>query len=97
RQRVAARAPGADGHTAGAVHRAARDPRAGRLLDRDGLAGDHRLVDAAAPLEHDPVDRHLLARTDAQAIADDDLLECDVRLGSIVAYTPRGLRRHTQH
>ena len=44
---------------AGAVHRAAGHRAAGRLLDRDRLAGHHRLVDAAAALEHDAVHRHL--------------------------------------
>ena len=42
---------------------------AGRLLDRDRLAGDHRFVDGAAALEHDAVDRHLLAGPHAQPVA----------------------------
>ncbi len=45
----------------------------GRLLDRDRLAGHHRLVDGAAALEHDAVDRDLLARPHAQPIADMDV------------------------
>ena len=42
----------------------------GRFLDRHRLAGDHRLVDGARALEHDAVDRHLLAGPHAQPIAD---------------------------
>ena len=45
-------------------------PVAGALLDRHRLAGHHRLVDRAAALEHDAVDRHLLARPHAQPVAD---------------------------
>ena len=41
-----------------------------RLLDRDRFAGQHRLIDAGAALEHLAIDRHLLARTHAQTIAD---------------------------
>ena len=44
----------------------AGDLVAGRLLDRHRLAGDHRLVDRAAPFDDDAVDRHLLAGPHAQ-------------------------------
>ena len=53
---------GAHHEAAGAVDGAAGDPAARRLLDRDRLAGHHRLVDGARALEHHAVDRHRLAR-----------------------------------
>jgi hypothetical protein len=40
-----------------------------RLLDRQRLAGEHRLVECAAAFDDDAIDRHLLARTYAQAVA----------------------------
>ena len=73
---------GAHDEGAGAVDGAADDLVARRLLDRDRLAGDHRLVDRAPPLEDDAVDRHLLARPDPQAVAERDLLERHVSLGA---------------
>jgi len=42
---------------------------AGTLVDGDGLAGEHRLVDGRRPVDHDPVDRDLLARADADDVA----------------------------
>ena len=56
-----------------------------RLLDRHRLAGQHDLVDGARPFDDDAVDRHLLARADAQAVADADLRRA--------ARRPRGRRR----
>ena len=60
---------GAHHEAARAVHGAARDPIARRLLHRDRLARHHRLVDRAPALEHHAVDGHALARPHAQAIA----------------------------
>ena len=60
---------------AAAVQRAADHLVAGILFDRQGFAGHHRLVDGAAALQHDPVDRQLFAGTHAQAVADLDLLD----------------------
>ena len=47
----------------------ADDLVAGLLLDRHGFAGEHRLVDRRRALDDDAVDRHLLARPDAQQVA----------------------------
>ena len=41
----------------------------GPFLDRDRLAGDHRLVDGTRALDHHAVDGNLLAGTDPQPIA----------------------------
>ena len=78
--------------TAGAVDGAADEPIAGRLLDRDRLAGHHRLVDRALALGHDAVDRHLLAGPDAEPVSDPDLLERDVLLAAVLAEPPGRLR-----
>ena len=77
-QRVAADPARLEDEPTGRVQRAAGDGRADRLLDRHRLAGDHRFVDAAAALDDDAVDRHALARSHAQSIADVDQLERDV-------------------
>ena len=45
-----------------------------------GLAGDHRLVDRRAALQHLAVDRDLLAGTDHEDLAHGDLLDGDVGL-----------------
>ena len=68
----------------------------GRLLDRDRLAGQHRLVDARAALQHLAVDRHLLARAHAQAVADVHVRQRNVLFGAVGAQTPRGLRREAE-
>ena len=69
---------------------------AGHLLDRHRLAADHRFIDRAVALDHDAVDRHLLAGPDAKQVADMDMLQRDVLLAAVVADPPRGLRRETE-
>ncbi len=95
-QRVATHALGAHDEASRPVHRATRDARTGRLLHRDGLAGDHRLVDAAAALEHDSVDGNLLARSHAQPIVHLDILDPDVALATVVTQPSRRLRRQPE-
>ena len=68
-QRVAADPLGPHHQAAGAVDRAADDLGSRLFLDRDRLAGDHRLIDGAAALDDDAIDRHLFAGPDAQQIA----------------------------
>ena len=51
---------------------------------------------ALGALEHDAVDRDLLARPDPQPIARDDLVERDVFLAAVVAEPPRGLGRQAE-
>ena len=69
-----------------------RLPVPGPLLDRHGLARDHRLVDRARPFEPDPIHRDLLSRAHAQAIADMHLCQRDILLRSSVIEPPRRLR-----
>ena len=60
--RIRADALGFDHQAARAVHRGADDAVAGAFLHRDGLAGDHRLVDAAVAFGYHAVHRHLSPR-----------------------------------
>ena len=69
----------------GAVDRAADEGRPGRLRDGDRLAGDHRLVDGARAFEDHAVGRDLLARPDAEPVADLDQVEGDVLFAPVVA------------
>ena len=74
-----------------AVDRAADQLLAGAFLDRDRLAGDHRLVDGARPLDHHAVDGNLLAGTDPQPIAGNDQIQRDILFASILADPARRL------
>src|SRR3546814_20814515 len=65
----------------GAVDRAAYDLVTRRLLHGHGLARHHRFVDRAASIEHLAVDRHLVARAPAQAIAMLNPLERNLQIG----------------
>jgi len=84
-QGVAADALGSHGESAGGVQGGAGHPVPGRFLCRKRFPGDHRLVDGAMALDHDPVDRHLLAGADAQAITDKHLVERDIGFVAAVA------------
>ena len=57
------------------VDRRADDLVAGGLLDRDGLAGQHRLVDGRLALGDDPVGRDPLAGADLHHVADFEVLD----------------------
>ena len=57
---------------------------AGAFLDRDRLAGDHRLVDGTRAVDHHAVDGNLLARTDPQPIARNDQIERNILFPSIM-------------
>ncbi len=68
---------GPDGEDALAVDGGAGHPVTGSLVDGDGLAGEHGLVDRRAPLEHLAVDGDLLTGPDPHDVADADLLDRD--------------------
>jgi hypothetical protein len=65
------------------VHRPADDLGARRDLDRYRLTREHARVDARGALEDDAVDRHLVARADADTVTDRDANERDVHLAVI--------------
>ena len=58
-------------------------PSPARLLDRDRLAGEHRLVDRRRAVDDDAVDRHPLAGAHPQQVADDDLADRHVALATV--------------
>jgi hypothetical protein len=66
------------------------------LLGRDRLSGDHRLVDRRAALEHDAVDRHLLAGAHAQPVAGLHGVERHVGLGAVRGDPARRRRGHAE-
>ncbi len=53
------------------------------LLDRDGFASNHALIDGRTPFEHFAVDRDFLAGPHAQIITDMDVVERDFLLAAI--------------
>ena len=57
----------------------------GRLLDGDGFAGDHGLVDGAAAFEDDAIDGNFFSGTDAQFVAGLDVFEWDVFLANVAS------------
>jgi hypothetical protein len=89
-----ARDPDLEG--AGDVERAGEHLVAGELVDRDGLAGDRRLVDARRAADHDAVEREPLARAHAEALPGGHRAHVDQALGAVVADDPR-LRRGELH
>ena len=94
--RVAADPLGAHDKAAGRVDRCARHLVARGFLDRQRLAGDHRLVNVAVSFDHHTIDRHLLAGTHAQPVARLDHVERDVRLRPVLAHQPRLLWREIE-
>ena len=74
-QRVLADALGGHDEAARLVDGTAGDVVALGFLDRDRLAGDHRLVNRARTLDDGPVNRDFLARPDPQPVARLDLVE----------------------
>ena len=85
-----------DHQAAGAVEGRADHAGADGLIDRDGLPGQHRLVDMGAPFDHFAVHRHLFTGAYAQAVTDMDVTELDILLAAIVAQAACGLGRQPQ-
>ena len=95
-QRVAADLVGAHDEGAALVDRAGDHVRALLLRHRHGFAGDQRLVDRRAALQHLAVDRHLVAGPHAQAVADLDLVERNFFVAAIGIHATRGLGREIE-
>ena len=55
------------------------------FLDRDRLARNHGFVDRRAALDHDTIDRDLVAGPDTQPVADFDVFKRNFFLGSTLA------------
>ena len=85
-----------DHQRAGGVHRGADHTVAGILFDRDRLAGDHRFVHGAHAVDDDTVNRHLLSRSHAQAIAYVNGIEWHILFRSVFTNATRRGGRHTE-
>ncbi len=82
--------------TPGSIDGGARHLVAGGFLDRHGLAGQHRLVDDGAALDHHTIHGHLLARPDAEREPRLDLVNSHVFLAAVAVDDPRRLRRQAK-
>ena len=95
-QRVAADLVGAHHEAAAAVDRAADHARVFFLGHRHGFAGHHGFIERGAALQHDAVDRHLVAGAHAQAVADIDGVERNFLVAAVVLDAARGLGRQIE-
>ncbi len=75
---------GLDAEDAVLVDRRADHLVARPLLDGDGLAGEHRLVDRRLPVDDDAVRRHLLAGMHLHHVAGRDLVDRNRAFGPVV-------------
>ena len=80
----------------GSVDGAADYLGVGGLLDRNGFAADHGLIDGAAAFDHDSVRRNLFAGADAKPVAYLNRAQVDIALGSVCGDTSRGLRSQSE-
>ncbi len=87
---VGAQPVGADEQGAVGVQRPAGHPVADDPLDRDRLAGEHRLVDGAAALDHDAVDRHPFPWADPDQVACGHLGERHLHLAAVTDHPRDG-------
>ena len=75
---------------AGPVDRSTDHFVSGCFFYRDGLAGDHRFIDRAAPFGHHAIDGHLFSWANAQQIAYRDFADRDIGFVSVGGDTARG-------
>ena len=80
----------------GAVHSSSGKRVTDNLLHRDRLTCHHRLINDAAAVGHDAVDGHPFTGANAKVVADLNLVERNVLLGSIVIDPPRGHGREAK-
>ena len=66
------------------------------LAHRHRFAGHHGFVERGVALEHDAVDRHLVAGLDAQLVADRDRLERNLLVAAVILDAARGLGREIE-
>lgn len=84
-------------HAAGTVDGRADQAVTGRLLDWGRLARNHRLIDGAAALSQDAVNRDLLPRPDPKQVSRRDLgdIDIDIHLHTVVTDQTRRLGHQT--
>ena len=66
------------------------------LAHRHGFAGHHQFIERGVALQHDAVDRHLVAGPHAQFVADCDGVERDFFVAAVVFDAARGLGREIE-
>ncbi len=81
---------------AGSVDGGADDLIAGALFDRHRLARDHRFVHGTQAVEDGSVGGNFFSRTDAQLVANLNLIEWDVVLTAVIAHEARHLRSEVE-
>ena len=84
--RIGADALGADDQRARPIQCGACDAVAFGLFDRNGFAGNHRLVDRGMPFFDDTVDRDFLARANPQPVSGLDVLERNFLLIAVLPH-----------
>ena len=95
-QRICTHLLGAHRERPGLIDGAAGDLAAGDFLGRDGLTGQHRLVDAGLAVDDLAVDWNLGAGFHAQDVAGDHVLEADFLVGSVRLHPNGGVRCKAQ-
>jgi hypothetical protein len=63
------------------------------LLDGHRFAADQRLINRAVSFDNHAIDRHFLARTHAQQVADRNPFDRNVNLATVIADKPRAFGR----
>jgi hypothetical protein len=81
---------------AGAIERAGDYLAAHFLADRHGFAGHHRFVQRRSAFDNLAVHRHLLARPDAEPVADLQSRDLDFFVGAVRPNAARGLWREVE-
>ena len=81
---------------AGAVDRAADQLVATAFLERDRLAGDHRLINRTGTVDNNTIDGHLLAGTNPEPVARNDEIQRDVLFPSVFSDPSRRFRRQAK-
>ena len=74
-KRIAADPLGSNHDASGAVYRSASHLATLCLLDRNRLAGDHRLIHGCRAFDNDSINGNFFARAHAQTIADLDAIK----------------------
>ena len=95
-QRVAPDLVGAHHEAAAHVDGGADHARVLVFGHRHGFAGHHGFIERGAALQHDAVDRYLVAGAHAQAVADLDSVERNLLVAAVIFHAACGLRRQIE-
>ena len=96
KKRVTTDPLGTHQQAAGTVDRRTDQRIAIGFHDRQRFAGNHGLIDSAAALNYDTVDRNFLARPHAQLITNLNVAQINVAFAAIGMHFARGFRHEAQ-